>query len=136
MPESMDKAEVDRIVAQLREPRPCKVCGTVFRPERLTAVLCSTTCQQRSHRGGDFMYIDRLTTEAARAGARRLHENVDALINRVGEHNRAIRERLSERTSDEAIGRQVRIIWGIGRGRTKSPPGASSPEIAAVIEKT
>jgi hypothetical protein len=137
MAETMEKVEIDRIVAELREPRRCRVCGLWFRPERWTALLCSTTCQQRSHRGGDLAYLADLDP-AIRDFDRRRHENVKALINQLREHNRAVEARRHETDTAEILGRfwlsyaedtvRIRLAFLWAQQQTREPPEAT-PEI-------
>jgi hypothetical protein len=135
MAEIKDKTEINRIMAQLKEPRPCKVCGTVFRPQRwTTAVLCSTTCQQRSHRGGDFMYIGQLPTEVARKEARARHERIEALIKEVQAHRAAVRERRRQRKIDEGLSGDFMVTqFATESAFMKYPDRTQEQLIAAVL---
>src|SRR2546423_15628894 len=68
-----------RTLAFLRRPRPCRVCGTVFRPERWDALTCSDTCRSRRMRGQDLAYVANLP-EAQQTKHRELHSNVTLAI--------------------------------------------------------
>src|SRR6266536_2606301 len=127
----MDKAEFNRIITELRQPRRCRVCGMWFRPERWTATLCSTTCQQRSFRGGDLAYLADLDHPGIRDFDRRQHEHVAALMNQIREHSHAVRERRSESGAAESIGFAV---LNQVRGRLKSMPAVTSKAIDAAID--
>ncbi len=127
----MDK-EVDRIITELRQPRRCRVCGLWFRPERWTALLCSTTCQQRSHRGGDLAYLaDNRLDPSIRDFDRRQHEHVAALMNQIREHNHAVLERRSESDAAESIGL---VVLKQIRARIQSMPAVTSKTVEAAID--
>jgi hypothetical protein len=84
-----------RALRFLRQPRPCRVCGTVFKPERFNALTCSNTCRSRRMRGQDLAYLVGLGT-AAREDQVRLHENVAALISELMRSFAALRQRRRE----------------------------------------
>jgi hypothetical protein len=141
----MRNEEIDRALAFLRQPRPCRVCGTRFRPEKWHALTCSDTCRSRRMRGRDLQYIDWLTTEVARYEARRLHENVDALIAQLKAHYRAVEARRHETDTAEIIGRfwlnyaetDVRIrlasLWA--QQQTREKPEATPEMVLETINE-
>jgi len=85
-----------RALDVLRQSRPCRVCGLVFTPTRWDAVVCSTTCQQRRHRGRDLDYLAELT-DALRKEHRRHHENTAMLMETLQQHSRELRARRRQR---------------------------------------
>jgi hypothetical protein len=103
----MRNDDIDRALRFLRQARPCRVCGTVFKPEKWHAILCSDTCRSRRKRGQDLQYIDWLATEAARHEARCFHKNVADLIIELQTHYRAIEAHRRERDTAEMIGRYM-----------------------------
>src|SRR5438270_13996128 len=66
-------------LAFLRRPRPCRVCGTVFRPERWDALTCSDTCRSLRMRGQDLAYVADLP-ETQQTKHRQLHSNIGLAI--------------------------------------------------------
>jgi hypothetical protein len=88
-----------RTTAFLRQPRPCRVCGTVFRPERWDALTCSSTCRSRRARGHDLQYLAGLS-EAALDQHRRQHADVATAIEVLKEYK--VAERQGRSASDAA----------------------------------
>jgi hypothetical protein len=133
---AMRDDERTKALAELRQPRPCRVCGLVFTPKRWDKVLCSTTCQQRYHRGGDLAYIDRFTTEVARGAARRRHERIQELIESLQDYTAAERECLRHRRAAGAFGQPfgraaIAVIEHLAfmRGWQRDPPAITTPEM-------
>src|SRR5438067_7606969 len=105
----MDKDEVDRTLAFLHRPRPCRVCGTTFRPERWDALVCCPTCKARRLRGQDLAYLDGLT-QATEEEHQRLHKDVAASIAVLKAHNADERERRRQRQVDQELGQIFQIV--------------------------
>jgi hypothetical protein len=127
---------ITQALAELRRPRPCRVCGTVFRPERFDTRVCSDTCRwRRTHGdGGDLAYVEALQTEAARAKARHQHAHIEALIKEVQAHTAAERERRRQRRAAENLG------WETAKRATfeafvKAPNGTRAELIATVLKE-
>jgi hypothetical protein len=99
--DAMKDKEIDpafdraRALRFLHQPRPCRVCGMVFRPERVDALTCSSTCRSRRKRGWDLAYVAGLG-KAAREDQVRLHENVAELISELMRSFAALRQRRRE----------------------------------------
>ncbi len=91
----MKDAYPTRTMAALRRSRPCRVCGTVFRPERWDALTCSDTCRSRRMRGQDLAYVADLP-EAQQAKHRELHSNVGLAIEVLRTFSTADRRRRRE----------------------------------------
>jgi hypothetical protein len=64
-----------------RRTRYCRICGQQFRPVRLDAMTCSTTCRIRKSRNPDLDLAYLATLPADQARSRRfIHEtDVDAI---------------------------------------------------------
>jgi hypothetical protein len=101
----MDKNEVNQAQAFLHQPRPCRVCGTTFRPERWDALVCSSTCKARRLRGQDLTYLAGLGLAAAKEHEMR-HKEVAASIARLKAHFAAERKRREDRKADEKLREQ------------------------------
>src|SRR5260370_18325341 len=76
---NMKDAYPTRTLAALRRSRPCRVCGTVFRPERWDALTCSDTCRSRRGRGQGLAYVADLP-QAQQAANPELHPNAALAI--------------------------------------------------------
>jgi len=96
-------------------------------------------------RGRDLQYIDWLTTEVAQYEARRLHENVDALIAQLKAHYRAVEARRHETDTAEIIGRfwlnyaetgvRIRLASLWAQQQTREKPEATPEMVLETINE-
>jgi hypothetical protein len=124
--------ERTKALAELRQPRPCRVCGLVFTPKRWDKLLCSTTCQQRYHRGGDLAYLIHLP-EAARGEARRRHAYIEALIKEVQAHTAAERERRYKRRGYLATGQMLAAAETLALAHFRKNPNIDRDDLIDVV---
>jgi hypothetical protein len=129
---------ITRALAGLRRPRPCRVCGTVFRPERFDTLVCSDTCRWRKTHGGgaDLAYIETLQTEVAVYEARRFHEHIESLIKEVRAHTAAERERRYKRRGYLANGQMFAAAETLALAHFRTNPNIDRDELTdAVMEE-
>jgi hypothetical protein len=129
---AMRDDERTKALAELRQPRPCRVCGLVFTPKRWDKLLCSTTCQQRYHRGGDLAYLIHLP-EAARGEARRRHAYIEALIKEVQAHTAAERERRYKRRGYLATGQMLAAAETLALAHFRKNPNIDRDDLIDVV---
>jgi hypothetical protein len=100
-----------------RTPVICRVCGTSFRPERLGAITCSSTCRQRLRRGQAFAYLASLSPGKRRA-ERKWHAAYARDLAREKSANAAERERRAkgrpQREERRAMKRKRAIAEALG----------------------
>jgi hypothetical protein len=128
----MNKSEVDRAQAFLHQPRPCRVCGTTFRPERWDALVCSSTCKARRLRGQDLTYLVGLS-QAAATERRRLHEDVAAAIARLKAHFAAERERRRQRKVDDDLSGDFMVTQFATESAFMKNPDRTQQQLIATV---
>jgi hypothetical protein len=121
--------------------RPCRVCGHEFTPSRFDQRVCTDTCRQRLHRGGDLAYLADLDPKPRRA-ARAQHVKIEREIAERKAANAAERKarrarsvaRWVDGTNLRSALLEAREIEG--KRASSNSPSAPSPESKPVVDIT